>query len=95
MSIQGADTLKSDQNELRRKAARVDNPIHPLLRERWSSRAFAACGVEQAKLLSLFEAARWAPSANNRQPWHFVAGTSDHPEAHALLVATLNERSRE
>ena len=94
MSIQGTDTFKSDQNKLGRKAARVDHPIHPLLGERWSPRAFATRPVERAKLLSLFEAARWAPSANNRQPWHFVAGTSDHPEEHALLVATLNERNR-
>jgi len=35
-----------------------------------------------------------APSGNNRQPWHFVVGTSEHPEDHALLVATLNERNR-
>jgi nitroreductase len=94
MSIQGTDTFKSDQNKLRRKAARVDHPIHPLLGERWSPRAFATRPVERAKLLSLFEAARWAPSANNRQPWRFVVGTSDHPEDHALLVATLNERNR-
>ena len=86
--------MKRDQNVPRHKSAEVDHPIHDLMRERWSPRAFAARPVERAKLLSLFEAARWAPSGNNRQPWRFVVGTSDHPEDHALLAATLNERNR-
>ena len=76
------------------KPAEADHPIHDLLRERWSPRAFATRPVERAKLKSLFEAARWAPSANNRQPWRFVVCTSDQPMDHARLAATLNERNR-
>jgi nitroreductase len=77
-----------------RKPADTDHPIHDLLRERWSPRAFATHPVDHATLQRLFEAARWAPSANNRQPWYFVVGTSDRPEDHAQLAATLNERNR-
>ncbi|MNJ59383.1 NADH dehydrogenase [compost metagenome] len=39
---------------------------------RWSSRAFAAQSVEEATLLTVLEAARWAPSSNNLQPWRFI-----------------------
>ena len=79
---------------LLRKPADAHHPIHALLRERWSPRAFAARPVERATLNSLFEAARWSASANNRQPWHFIVATSEHPEDHARLAATLNERNR-
>ena len=77
-----------------RKPAGAHHPIHDLIRERWSPRAFATRTVERATLLSLFEAARWAPSSNNRQPWHFIVATSEHPQDHARLAATLNERNR-
>lgn len=48
-------------------------PIHALLKNRWSPRTFAAHTPSAADLLSLMEAARWAPSANNLQPWAFVS----------------------
>src|SRR5690625_22207 len=51
---------------------KADHQIDPIHLERWSSRAFATTPVEDAKLDSIFEAARWAPSAANWQPWHFV-----------------------
>lgn len=50
-------------------------PIHDLLKRRWSPRAFAERPVEREKLRSIFEAARWAPSALNAQPWSFVVRT--------------------
>jgi nitroreductase len=56
-----------------RKAATTRVPVHPLLAERWSPRGFDAeheIGGDQ--LTALLEAARWAPSANNSQPWRFV-----------------------
>ena len=56
------------------KPADVDHPIHDLLRRRWSPRAFSERMVEPELLQSLFEAARWAPSSNNEQPWHFIVG---------------------
>ncbi len=77
-----------------RKPAEAHYPIHDLIRERWSPRAYDDRPVERAKLYSIFEAARWAPSANNRQPWHFIIGTNEHPDDHARLAAILNERNR-
>ncbi|MDO8896520.1 MAG: nitroreductase family protein, partial [Bacteroidales bacterium] len=49
-------------------------PIHPLIRKRWSPRAFLTKSVEKDKLQSLFEAARWAASGSNDQPWQFIVG---------------------
>jgi nitroreductase len=57
-------------------------PVHPLLAQRWSSRAFdAAAELPAGSLAALLEAARWAPSASNTQPWRFVVahrGTAAH-----------------
>lgn len=49
-------------------------PVYPLIRLRWSPRAFGEKPVEKKKLQSLFEAARWAPSSMNEQPWRFIVG---------------------
>jgi len=48
--------------------------LHPLLASRRSPRAFALRPVPAGAIASLFEAARWAPSANNLQPWAFAHG---------------------
>ena len=49
-----------------------DHPIDPLFLERWSPRAFDGSDVPDADLMTMFEAARWAPSAFNSQPWRFL-----------------------
>ncbi len=49
-------------------------PINDLVKKRWSPRAFSETQVEEEKLASIFEAARWAPSAFNEQPWRFIVG---------------------
>lgn len=48
------------------------HPIDPLFTERWSPRAFTGEPIDDATLASFFEAARWAPSASNIQPWRFL-----------------------
>ena len=48
------------------------HPIDPLFTERWSPRAFTEEAITESQLMSLLEAARWAPSAYNIQPWRFV-----------------------
>jgi nitroreductase len=76
------------------KSAENQYPIHNLLKERWSPRAFASQPVEEEKLLSLFEAARWSPSGGNRQPWHFIVVNQANRELHEKLVATMTGRNR-
>ena len=53
-------------------ARRADHPIDPLFLERWSPRAFDASPMPHEDLLAMFEAARWAPSAFNSQPWRIL-----------------------
>ncbi len=54
--------------------------IHDLISHRWSPRAFDSRPVEPEKLRILFEAARWAASSYNAQPWSFIVATKDDPE---------------
>jgi nitroreductase len=69
-----------------KKTATTSAPIHPLIGERWSPRAFANRLVEPAKLRSLFEAARWAASSFNGQPWNFIVATKDDPENYKRVL---------
>jgi len=73
------------------KLAETRYPIHELLRERWSPRAFADRMVEPEKLRSLLEAARWAPSSFNEQPWSFIVATKEHPGEYERLLSCLVE----
>ena len=59
------------------KPAETDAPIHDLFARRWSPRAFDERLVEDDTLRTLFEAARWAPSSSNEQPWRFIVATKD------------------
>ncbi len=49
-----------------------DHPIDKLFLERWSPRAFTGEEMNEADLMTLLEAARWAPSSYNSQPWRFI-----------------------
>lgn len=55
----------------------VTRPVEPLFLDRWSPRAFDASSIPQADLDTIFEAARWAPSAFNYQPWRLLYATRD------------------
>lgn len=71
------------------KIAITAAPISPLLAERWSPRSFDANHtISDSELTSLLEAARWAPSANNGQPWRFSVATRG-TELHTAIVAGL------
>lgn len=74
--------------------AAADYPIHDLLRERWSPRAFSSRPVEPEKLQRMLEAARWAPSSFNEQPWHFLIATRDDGENFQRVLAVLWEANR-
>ena len=57
-----------------KEAKTNSNKILPILKKRWSPRAFDERPVEPEKLRNIFEAARWSPSASNIQPWVFFLG---------------------
>jgi len=54
------------------KAPKVTADIHPLIRKRWSTLAFADRAISDEQAEELFEAASWAPSAHNDQPWEYI-----------------------
>lgn len=63
----------------------ADHPVETSLVERWSPRAMSGEAVTDAELNQLFEAARWAPSSYNAQPWVFVYAKRDTPHWTALF----------
>jgi nitroreductase len=69
------------------------HPIDPEFVHRWSPRAFGPEAIDEATLYTLFEAARWAPSGSNSQPWRFVYALRDSAEWPQFL-GLLNERNQ-
>ena len=57
----------------------ADHPIASIFLDRWSPRAFTGEPISDADLALLFEAARWAPSSSNQQPWRFLYAKRDTP----------------
>ncbi len=68
---------------------RPDHPVAPLFVERWSPRAFSDREVTEAEVMTLLEAARWAPSASNHQPWRFVWARRGEAAFEAILGALV------
>lgn len=77
------------------KAAITAVPVHPLLAERWSPRGFdPAHRLADDQLTALLEAARWAPSASNTQPWRFLVTRRGEPAFDRLAgLLTAGNRS--
>src|SRR3954454_8714858 len=68
-----------------RKIADTTAPLHPLLAQRWSPRSFQTSHqLDDEAVTALLEAARWAPSANNSQPWRFLLARRGDQEFKAL-----------
>jgi nitroreductase len=78
------------------KHASPDHDIHDLIRQRWSPRAFdPARLVPRDELMKLFEAARWAPSSFNAQPWRFVVLEREtHGDVWKRVLNTLSARNQ-
>jgi nitroreductase len=64
-------------------------PLHPLINARKSPRAFTGQPIEPEKLRSILEAARWAPSASNIQPWRFLVAAKNRPEDYDRMANLL------
>src|SRR5665648_284184 len=71
----------------------LDYPVHPLIASRWSPRAYDTKPVEPEKLQRIFEAARWAASSSNIQPWYFLVGFRGD-EVYKKIFETLIEFNR-
>lgn len=76
------------------RTAPVDRPVHPLFRARWSTLAYADEPVEEETLASLLEAARWAASSFNEQPWSFLVARREDADAFERMLSTLAEGNR-
>jgi len=72
-----------------KKPADTSLPILPVIRERWSPRAFSDRPVEAQTLKVLLEAARWAPSSFNEQPWSYIVAMKHQPEEFQRLLGCL------
>lgn len=75
------------------KIAASEYPLHPLIASRWSPRAYSNKSVESEKLQCVFEAAGWAASASNLQPWYFLVGFKGD-EVYRKIFETLVEFNR-
>jgi hypothetical protein len=82
--------LTLSKNEVHKlKLAPVVEGVLPIFHHRWSARAFSDREVSHADLAKVFEAARWAASSNNEQPWRFLFGfrnSSTYNKIHSALV---------
>ncbi len=84
MSTSVDDSINKEKSELtqkrgRRRTRQPTFPINPLLLNRWSPRSMTGEEMEEESIMSLFEAARWAPSSYNNQPWRFVYAKRNTP----------------
>lgn len=77
----------------RREPAKTRQPVMELIAKRWSPKAFRLEIPKEAELISMFEAARWAPSCFNNQPWRFLVTTREDPEAFSRALACLTEKN--
>lgn len=73
--------MKQNPDEIRDSAY----PIQPLILHRWSPRSMTGESLTEEEVMPLFEAARWAPSSYNNQPWIFIYAHRDTPEWKTLF----------
>ena len=88
---QNRNSNELDKKEIVVNRANTDHPVSEIIARRWSARAFSTRPVEFSKLLSILEAARWAPSSRNEQPWRYIVFTSDNPEMLKKAQSVLKE----
>lgn len=80
-------TLSASEVSRLKQAPPVDGVL-PVVLNRWSPRSFSSREVSPADLAKVFEAARWAPSSNNEQPWRFVVGVRNS-STHSKIASAL------
>ena len=73
-----------------RQLLEIEHDVLDVIQRRWSPVIYSPETVETEKLLTVLEAARWAPSSNNEQPWSFlVAREEEEPEEFARMLSCL------
>ncbi len=78
----------------RKTTTEIEADVLPVIQERKSYRAFSQKNIEPENIKMLFEAARWAPSSMNEQPWVYICATKDQPERYKLIFDTLYDGNR-
>jgi len=76
------------------KSNQVEYSVVEVVEKRRSRRAYSAQPIEPEKIKSLFEAARWAPSSMNEQPWAYIYATKDQSDLWNKLLDLLHESNR-
>jgi len=76
------------------KSVKPDHPVLPVITERWSPYVFEPRPIEREKLLSCLEAARWAPSSYNEQPWTFILAERTNAAEFDRMLPCLVEGNR-
>ncbi len=76
------------------KSAKFESDVLRAIQKRRSRRAYDSAPVEAEKITALFEAARWAPSSVNEQPWLYLYATKDQSELYAKIFDALNESNK-
>ncbi len=76
------------------KPAESKSNLHSLIRERWSPRSFRDASVSLEDVRTMLEAARWAPSSSNEQPWRFIVGRREDKETFAKVLSVLVESNQ-
>jgi nitroreductase len=84
MAISIEDSINKENSE-QTQGRKSDFKINPLILHRWSPRSMTGEELDNNTILSLFEAARWAPSSYNKQPWRFIYAKRNTPYWNKLL----------
>ena len=87
-------TLYAASSKSMNKNAPTDHPILDVMVRRWSPYAFDPRPVEEAKLHRIFEAARWAASSFNEQPWRFLTAAATDGPAFEKLASVLVDANK-
>ncbi len=80
---------KDNYNYKMNTSKQLEYPVHELIDQRWSPRAFQPRELETHQVRSLFEAARWAPSSYNAQPWRYIYALNQSSDAFKPLLECL------
>ncbi len=75
-------------------SSEFESTVLDVIKNRKSRRAYSSKSIEPEKIKSLFEAARWAPSSMNDQPWHFIYATKDQPDLWNKIFDALNDSNK-